>query len=378
MPFDIDIKHWRTIAEFTAYLRSIPRPSWCAGVTNHNTYIPNEKQWRGLASMRSMRDVYIAKGWTAGPHLFLCAAAPNSADTGIFQMTPLTRPGVHAGACNTHHLGIENVGDFDAHPPTLDQYTLLLAVNRAILEHWGLSPSSVNVHNECMTGRTCPGKYLTGAQIRADLSREWPRPPPVSLHITLDTLLLSSPRATPEQCAAFILSRPHGEYDLRSVNSIVASYFTHASGIDPLLAIAQCIHETGGLTSALSQRYDRDRRPLRNPAGIGVTGAKSTTPLPGYAWDADRGCYRACIGFASWDLSVKAHLGRLLAYALPSGGGTAAQQRMIGAALALRSLPLDFRGKAATLAGLDGRWAVPGIGYSARIASIASAIAGVR
>jgi hypothetical protein len=176
--FDADFQHWPTLAAFTAYLQGVPRPAWCTGITNHNTYIPNELQWRGLASMQSMRATYIAKGWSAGPHLYLAAEAPNPADTGIWQMTPLAHPGVHAGACNSAHLGIENVGDFDARPPSPAQYTLLLAVNRAILAHWGIPPEKVNVHNECMTGRTCPGKYLTGTQIRASLNSAWPPAPP--------------------------------------------------------------------------------------------------------------------------------------------------------------------------------------------------------
>lgn len=176
MTFDADIRHWPTIAEFTAYLKTVPRPSWCHGITNHNTYIPNEKQWAGLKSMQSMRGTYIAKGWSAGPHLYLAAEAPDMRNTGIWGMTPLDHIGVHAGDCNTSRLGIENVGDFDARPPTTAQYLLLLAINRAILQHWQLVPAQVNVHNECMAGRTCPGKYLTGAMIRADLARDWPTP----------------------------------------------------------------------------------------------------------------------------------------------------------------------------------------------------------
>jgi hypothetical protein len=176
--FDADFQHWPTLAAFTAYLQGVPRPAWCTGITNHNTYIPNELQWRGLASMQSMRATYIAKGWSAGPHLYLCAEAPNPADTGIWQLTPLAHPGVHAGACNADHLGIENVGDFNARPPSPAQYTLLLAVNRAILAWWGIPPEKVNVHNECMAGRTCPGKYLTGTQIRASLNSAWSPAPP--------------------------------------------------------------------------------------------------------------------------------------------------------------------------------------------------------
>ncbi len=177
MTFDMQLIHWPTVAAFAAYISPLARPSWCIGLTNHNTYRPDETQWRGVASMNSMRQTYINNGWTSGPNLYLAAEAPNPADIGIWQMTPITHQGTHAGQCNRDHLGIENVGDFNARPPSAAQYTLLLAVNRALLERWGIPPASVNVHNECMTGRTCPGKYLTGTQIRADLNQPWPRHP---------------------------------------------------------------------------------------------------------------------------------------------------------------------------------------------------------
>lgn len=175
--FDAAIRQWPTIEAFAAYLKTVPRPAWCQGVTNHNTYIPNELQWRGVASVESCMTTYIGKGWTAGPHLFLAAEAPSTLDRGIFQLTPLSHQGVHAGPCNDDHLSIENVGDFNARPPSPAQYQLLLAVNRLILQTWRLTPDSVNVHNECMSGRTCPGRHLTGAQIRADLAKPTPRPP---------------------------------------------------------------------------------------------------------------------------------------------------------------------------------------------------------
>jgi hypothetical protein len=176
MAFDMELVHWATITAFAAYLQTVSRPAWVKGITNHNTFHPNELEWRGVASMNSMRDTYIGKGWTSGPNLFLVAAAPKASDCGIWQMTPITRPGTHAGACNKDHLGVENCGDFDKAPPTADQYTLLIAVNLLILHHWGLPPESVNVHNECMQ-RTCPGKFLTGTQIRADLRKPAPTIP---------------------------------------------------------------------------------------------------------------------------------------------------------------------------------------------------------
>ncbi len=177
MTFDIEIKHWPTVAAFAAYLAGVPRPAWCKRLTNHNTYVPNEFQWRGLKSIESMRDTYIGKGWSAGPHLYLAAECPNPADRGIWQMTPLVRPGVHAGPCNADALGIENVGDFEARPPSAAQWQMCVAVNRAILRQWGLTPAAVNVHNECMPGRTCPGQHFDANKLRSDLSLPKPATP---------------------------------------------------------------------------------------------------------------------------------------------------------------------------------------------------------
>jgi hypothetical protein len=189
MAFDATIRHWKTITEFAAYLQTVPRPKWCTGLTNHNTYEPSDLNWRGTKSMDAMMAFYRdTKKWPSGPHLFLAAKAPNAADTGIFQMTTLTRPGTHAGACNTSRVGIESVGDFDRAPPSADQYTLLIAINLLILHAWGLPPSAVNVHRDCIPGRTCPGKYLTSEQIRADLSKP---PPPITKRYRVKRIMVS-------------------------------------------------------------------------------------------------------------------------------------------------------------------------------------------
>lgn len=181
MPFDMTLVHWPTVVEFANALATIKRPAYVKGITIHNTYRPDESMWRGAKSMTSMRDTYIAKGWTSGPNLYLVAAAPNPTHRGVWQMTPITRPGTHAGACNKDHLGVEVCGDFDKAPPSAVQYNLLLLVTRLIMEQWGLPPESINVHRDCMPGRTCPGKFLTSDQIRADLRLTIPRPPPAPL-----------------------------------------------------------------------------------------------------------------------------------------------------------------------------------------------------
>ena len=77
--------------------------------------------------------------------------------------------------------------------------------------------------------------------------------------------------------------------------------------------------------------------------------------------------------FSSWDKACRAHVGRLLAYALPKGSETAAQRALIKEALKVRALPDDRRGRAPTLAGLAGSWAMDPK-YAGKIVRIANEI----
>jgi len=197
MTFDADIRSWVTIESFTEYLRRIPRPGWVQGITNHNTYRPNEKQWKGVASVESCMKTYEGKGWSAGPHLFLAAEAPNASNRGIFQLTPLSHVGVHAGDCNAHHLGIENVGDFEARAPSEAQWQLMLDVNVAIARAWRLPASAVLVHKECMANRTCPGQHFDATRMRADIhARLMDALPPISTHKRYTVKRLATAGAT--------------------------------------------------------------------------------------------------------------------------------------------------------------------------------------
>lgn len=91
-------------------------------------------------------------------------------------------------------------------------------------------------------------------------------------------------------------------------------------------------------------------------AGIGITGPAAQP-----------------IVFGSWRRSVPAHLGRLLAYALPLGAGTAEQAALIEEALAWRPIPAQRRGVAARLSGLAGTWAAD-TAYASKLAQIAEEI----
>ena len=177
---------------------------------------------------------------------------------------------------------------------------------------------------------------------------------------------------TPEVCSAYILAKPHGGYtDWDIAHVIIPAYYDQARavGIDPVMAIAQMIHETGNMTSWWSQR------PNRNPAGIGVTGRTSLTKPSTGAWQWNGHKWEEGCAFYDWAAaSIPAHLGRLCAYALPYGEGNDAQRLAISKAALWRPIPLTIRGRARTWDGLNGLWAVPGTTYGQSIAAIAQAI----
>ncbi len=176
MTFNADIKQFRTPADLATYLEGLPRPGWVTGSCYHNTYRPTEAQWAGLATMKSMRADYVARGWTSGPHFYLAVGSPNPANDGIWMMTPPTSPGTHAGPCNSARFGIEVVGDFQTRAPSLPQQQLLIDT-LVVLHRWaGLGPSLM-AHRDCMPGRTCPGNAFYGikpqliAQLTARLAQ---------------------------------------------------------------------------------------------------------------------------------------------------------------------------------------------------------------
>jgi N-acetylmuramoyl-L-alanine amidase/Mannosyl-glycoprotein endo-beta-N-acetylglucosaminidase len=170
--------------------------------------------------------------------------------------------------------------------------------------------------------------------------------------VTPDSSLLAPARAPAARAEQYLLARQHGGYSASDVTEIVGLYYTTAAavGLDPLLVVAQMAEETAHLTSFWSQR------PRRNFAGIGVTGQ------PGVG-----------LSFPDLKTAVRAHAGRLLAYALPTGTGSPAQNQLIDEALAVRPLPPQLRGAAAKLSGLAGTWAQDPR-YAVKLAGVANDI----
>jgi len=212
-----------------------------------------------------------------------------------------------------------------------------------------------------------------------------PTPPPTTAttQLTEASPICAAPSAQPAQAVAYIQGRPHGQYtDQDIANVIVPTYFTICTsvGIDPILALAQMIHETNNLDSFWAAR------PQRNPAGIGVVGRRQTdrpADTASWAFNIQRQQWETGLSFASWQNdSIPAHVGRLLAYAGPSGSETPAKSELIARALTYRALPQKMRGTAPNLKQLGkahnpagNGWASPGTDYGAKIAAIAQKIA---
>jgi hypothetical protein len=197
-------------------------------------------------------------------------------------------------------------------------------------------------------------KIFKGVETATKPATARPKPPVAvdTRPVTPQSTLLAKPRATRKTIERYLLSRRHGGYSDDEVKKILGTYMEtcRAAGLDPLLVVSQMVLETGNLMSHWSQP------PRRNPAGIGVTGQ------PG-----------AGKSFTNWDKAVRAHVGRLLAYALPAGEGTEAQRKLIEEALKVRPLPADRRGRSPTLEGLAGSWATDAK-YADKICGIANEI----
>jgi hypothetical protein len=175
--------------------------------------------------------------------------------------------------------------------------------------------------------------------------------------LTQNSTILAAPRATEAQLRRHLISRHHSHHsDSRykdpALAHIIRLYATTCKsiGVDPVVAVSQMELETGHLTSKASQP------PQRNPAGIGITGE------PGEG-----------ISFPNWKTAVRAHVGRLAAYAIPKGKGTPAQKALIAEALAVRPLPDSKRGVAVRLKGLSRHWATDPK-YASKIVRIAGEI----
>lgn len=276
-------------------------------------------------------------------------------------------------------IEVEHSGDTQAEPwgaQVAALETTLVHLDAAL----GLEPAQNIGHRE-WTRRKVDPAYGAGLESMAWLRQQvfdrlhTPVPPPAVPHVPSPPtqkvnehlpICGGTPFVTADQVIRYINSnREDGEngYTAKDVGTIVRAYEATArlAGIPLAVVTAQMIHESGFLTSEWSAR------PRRNPAGIGVTGnnrpgRRDDDPpnenLPEHhfwQWiesrpgrEADR--WESGVMFPQWAPdAVDAHVGRLAAYALPMGGTSPGQKRLIDIANSWRRIPSNVRGSARSL-----------------------------
>lgn len=183
--------------------------------------------------------------------------------------------------------------------------------------------------------------------------------------------LLSIPDSTVDKAISAIVKRDNGEYTDYDVSVICNHYWRIASsvGLNPVLMIAQCLHETAALSSWWAAR------PRRNPAGIGVTGVTQPhepTDKSLWAWNEKTGLWHKGLSFPTWEQGITVHCAHLLCYVLADKEMTCEQLAFSEKSPRKKALPASYRGAAKQLNGLNGKWAVPGRTYAAQIAKLSN------
>ena len=172
MTFYMDIRQWRSTAEFTQHLTQY-HPSiapWARGVVLHHTVSPTLATWQGAKTMQSMANYYARLGWDRGPHLFIAVGSRSKSLDGIWQMTPLNMKGIHATTANSWTWGIEVVGNYDAAPWSTETHVMVQGATIALMDWRGITVSAQSLigHREVPSPKSCPGRMVDMNRIRAD------------------------------------------------------------------------------------------------------------------------------------------------------------------------------------------------------------------
>ncbi len=234
----------------------------------------------------------------------------------------------------------------------------LHAAQQAVLWAAHLFPTATLVgHRELTATTVCPGHaWSTWKPELLPFVQEGRRMPPAYIY----------PVSEAEQAGA-VSDRLVAWLEQRGVDPHLALlYFTIGTEahVDWIGAFAHALYASSWVTTAWSQP------PYHNLAHIGITGKRSATrPVassPYSAWmyrDTTRD-YELGIGFASYDDAVRAHIGRLLAYA-----GAPMDHPLVTFALAVRPLADQYYGSAFTWLDLSGTWH-PHYAYGASVLEV--------
>lgn len=187
--------------------------------------------------------------------------------------------------------------------------------------------------------------------------------------------ILFKPRTDAATCIRSIQRRGTDKsYTDLDVKIIVSAYYRvcESVGVDPVVAIAQMVHETANLRTWWSTR------PRRNPSNIGVTGATNTGPKPEGQWSqAPDGQWVEGALFPTWEQhAIPAHVARFVALCIPEERQSPHQRALVQAqAPSVMSLPPEYLGKVETIEQLA-RVSSTQPTYVAHILSVMNALMG--
>lgn len=377
--------------EFAAYVREYTfgsqPPSF---VVIHHTAVPDTQHarhkhgtWDANEGGLSEQQIYTKRlrqltgiknyyqnqlGWGVGPHLFID-------ERYIWLFSPMYYQGIHAAAGNgngrgVYSVGIEVVGNYTSvrWPEPVERLVgfavavLKQQLNTFELVHKPMA-GGISGHRD-YNKPSCPGNAVTTDYYMGVLQREWQRfqagdspaaqaKPVPTIALAPDMPIIGPASGTQRQVSAFVQSRLPGQSEyINDVDLIMGYYWRFAPpvGVDPFLAACQCVFETDAL------RSDWAARPRRNPAGLGVR-------------------QEGGLSFATWEASVQAHIGQLLALALRDEESNEAQRAMMQQNPRHSQIGPDLRGTVRTLNDLNKRWTADS-GYAAGLLNRMKAIRG--
>lgn len=143
-----------SLEDFKAYISSFNfSPLNPTKIVLHHTWRPTVEEWQGQKSINSLKTFYEAKGWSAGPHLFI-------SEDGIWLFSPMNIVGVHAAAGNTKSIGIEIVGDYDNQVWTGKTKENVLGALKALMQKLNIKEGAIHFHRE-YSPKSCPGNAIT-------------------------------------------------------------------------------------------------------------------------------------------------------------------------------------------------------------------------
>lgn len=152
--------HLKTIEDFNQYLSTKIPPKWLTAIVVHHTLVPDVHEWRGKRSFDAILRYYKMMGWTSYPHIFV-------ATDGNWVMNDVTRKGTASNAANDFSIAVEVLGNYDRHHWQEPIKTSAVKTIAALLKWANLDIDDILTHRLYNPSKTCPGKAISLASIKA-------------------------------------------------------------------------------------------------------------------------------------------------------------------------------------------------------------------